>query len=116
MAPPPTKPLNEEKTKRRKTGVVLSPRLGQGPRCDSCSAPVIWAVTALGKRVAIDVQLSSTGSLVLCYEVDQLGRAVSGQQVVVAPVDYNGPRWVNHHAVCPKAAGWQRRAALRGEL
>ncbi|MFL5381277.1 MAG: hypothetical protein ACJ8GN_02000 [Longimicrobiaceae bacterium] len=115
MAPPPSKPLNEEPTKRRKTGVVLA-RVHSPPRCASCSAPVIWAVTPAGKRMPVDVQLSIAGNLVLCYEVDQLGRPVSGQQVIPAPPDYAGPRWASHFASCPQAALWQRRSALRGEL
>jgi hypothetical protein len=116
MAPPPTKPLNEEPTQRRKTGVVRSRQIGQGPRCASCSAPIIWAVTAKGNRMPVDVQLSIAGNLVLCYEVDALDRPVSGQQVISAPPNYVGPLWVSHFSTCPKAALWQRRNALRGEL
>jgi hypothetical protein len=112
MGPPPKRPLIETPTRRRKTGVVAVGR----SKCVSCSAPLIWAQTERGKRMPVDAQLNSTGNLVLCFEVDQFDRPVSGQLVVTAPEGYAGPRWLSHFATCPKAALWQRRNALRGEL
>jgi hypothetical protein len=100
----------------RRNGVVPARQRGDGPRCNDCQAAVIWAVTTRGQRLPVDVQINLIGNLVLCFEVDELGRPTSGQLVVAAPDGYRGPLWISHFATCPRAAVYQRRRALRGEL
>lgn len=96
--------------------VPASSKEKRPPRCEACFARLVWAVTERGQRMPVDANQDITGNLVLCFEVDQLGRPTSAQLVVIAPADYVGPRWLSHFATCPKATLYRRTRALRGEL
>jgi hypothetical protein len=102
------------KGRRRKEGPLP---VNREPRaaCQSCKAWIIWAVTERGRRMPVDAQMNIGGTLVLCYEVDELDRPTSGQMVLQAPADYRGPKWISHFATCPKASAWRRSQGERGE-
>jgi len=101
--------------RRRHTGYTPT---DEGPRIHTCGCGTkfLFAVGARGDAIAVEAQVDLAGKLVLCYEVDELERPVSGQLVQLAPEDYEGPRWTDHRLHCPKASYHQRRAALGGEL
>jgi hypothetical protein len=109
-------------TGRRVNGLFPRRRSDEVPgRCGECGERVIWALPIVEgqprkQRVAVSAQQDIAGNLVLCYEVNSREEPVGSQLVVLAPLDYAGPRWIGHAATCAKAAGWQRRGALRGEL
>jgi hypothetical protein len=101
--------------RRRHTGFAPT---DEGPRIHTCECGVrfLVALGPTGKPVFVEAQVDLAGKIVLCYEVDELERPVSGQLVMPAPEGYQGPRWNDHRLTCTKATYYQRRAALNGEL
>jgi hypothetical protein len=68
--------------------------------CRSCGAPVLWAVTAEGKRMPVDAEPTPAGNLV----VDQTAQPWTVR--VVPPDDLlagDPPRYLPHWATCPHA-------------
>jgi hypothetical protein len=68
--------------------------------CRSCGAPVLWAVTAEGKRMPVDAEPAPAGNLI----VDQTARPWTVR--VVPPDDLligDPPRYLSHFATCPHA-------------
>ena len=87
-------------------------------RTCECGTRFLYALGGRGQQIPVEAQalLWGPGEVILCYEVDEDDRPVSGQLVVAAPKGYDGPRWVDHRLTCTKASYHQRRSALRGEL
>jgi hypothetical protein len=96
--------------------VPASSREKKPPVCEACEARIVWAVTERRQRMPVNANQDITGNLVLCFEIDQLGRPTSAQLVVAAPAGYVGPRWLSHVATCPAMPPYRRRLALRGEV
>jgi hypothetical protein len=65
-------------------------------RCSSCDAEIVWAVTALGKRMPIDVTPTAVGNVVLEIDGDVL-------RARVVKTSDPRPRYVSHFATCPNA-------------
>lgn len=62
-------------------------------RCRSCGAPIVWAVTAAGKRMPLDAEpVYAIGSGVVSLNGDE-----------VAVVERPRPLYVSHFATCPNA-------------
>jgi hypothetical protein len=64
--------------------------------CRTCKRPIVWAITATGKRIPLDPEPVKGGNLRL---VD--GRALAAR-------DEPGPRFVTHFATCPFASEHRR--------
>lgn len=62
--------------------------------CRSCHAPVVWARTAKGKAIPLDVKPRKDGNLILR----------NGIVRVQTRNDPGGLRYVSHFATCPWAA------------
>jgi len=67
--------------------------------CRSCQAPVIWAVTARGKRIPMDAGPREDGGFVL------RGQRADDPPLALAKGESRGrePRYVSHFATCPQA-------------
>jgi hypothetical protein len=77
--------------------------MSEPSRCRSCQAPIIWAVTAEGRKMPVDAAPHQDGRLVLSWKED-------GWQVRVAP--HGGSltqRHRPHFATCPDADSWRKR-------
>lgn len=74
--------------------------------CDSCSAPVIWGITKLGKRMPVDVEPNSAGTVALERRHDgQIG----ADTLPVARRFGRTDLRTSHFATCPFAARHRRR-------
>jgi hypothetical protein len=72
------------------------------PRCRSCGAPILWALTDRGKRIPLDelpLAAIPPGSFVVSGTGDELRAST------VAPV----PLYRSHFATCPNADEHRRR-------
>ena len=69
--------------------------------CQSCAAPIVWAMTDRGRRMPVDVEPVDDGNLVLVWRGDVLTVAVVGHED-------RRPRHRAHFATCPDAASWRR--------
>ncbi len=73
--------------------------------CKTCGAPLIFALTAKGRRMPLDPDPVAGGNLLLTQEATELRAAVvdSLSQPVARPL------YRSHFAVCPGAATHRRR-------
>lgn len=108
----------------RRTGFVPESERGRDKQPDGlplvrtceCGTKFLYAISPRGRAVPVEAQVNFTGGLLLCFEVDQDDRPISGQLVMATPEGYKGARWTDHRLTCPKVSYHARRAALRGEL
>jgi hypothetical protein len=70
--------------------------------CDSCKAPLKWAVTRKGHRMPLDPEPVPDGNLVLTYEGDTV--IAEG-----APTGTTRARYQSHFASCPDREQHRRR-------
>jgi hypothetical protein len=70
--------------------------------CRSCGAEVFWAVTASGKRMPVDADVTADGNVSI--GPDGLAYVVPAGHV--ASPAY--PRYTSHFATCPNAAHHRR--------
>lgn len=81
--------------------------------CRSCHAPVIWAVTILGKAMPVDAEPSANGNLAL--EWRERGSGLPGGAPPLARVVSEHLRFgradlrTSHFVTCPQAGKWRRR-------
>lgn len=75
------------------------------PRCRSCGAVLIWAVTDSGRRMPLDFDPVPNGNLVLSRDRDSPRAIVlsPGQQPHVSV-----PRYISHFSSCPHAKRFRR--------
>ncbi len=62
-------------------------------RCKTCNQPIMWATTAAGKAIPLDVEPVPDGNLVLD----------GGTARVADMFSPPGPRWRSHFATCVDA-------------
>lgn len=88
-------------------------------RCRSCDAPILWALTATGKRMPIDFWPVAEGNIALERNQDgeRIARVLApGERTEPVepeePADSESPppRYTSHFATCPRA-GEHRRPA-----
>ncbi len=89
-------------------------------RCQSCTAPLIWATTEKGKPIALDAEPVENGNFRLeerSYPVYGRGPLKREEIVLMAVYDSGGeesfgtafaPRHTAHFATCKDAKGWRR--------
>lgn len=76
--------------------------------CRSCGAEIVWAETVRGKRQPIDPLPVEKGKIVLR---EREGKAPLAIVVDVDPLPgMSEPKHLAHHATCPDAEQWRRRA------
>jgi hypothetical protein len=63
-------------------------------RCNSCQAAIIWATTAKGKAMPLDVEPSASGNIELRSGIAHF---VTPDQSAL------GPRYISHFATCVNA-------------
>jgi hypothetical protein len=68
-------------------------------RCNSCGAPILWAITSTGKRMPVDAEPSPVGNVLLIVRSGEEPRA----EVVPRGTKSNLLR-VSHFATCPNSA------------
>ncbi len=78
--------------------------------CRSCGAPVIWAFTKKGKRMALDAEPALDGRYELVPDRDDEGRSIQ-----VAVYCHQGGLFAEgmykpHWATCPDTQEWRRPA------
>jgi len=71
--------------------------------CKSCHAPIVWAGTASGKLMPVDVDSSPAGNLRLEYT--DAGELVAE----VVPAGSQDALRTSHFATCPNAAKHRRK-------
>lgn len=72
-----------------------------------CGAPILWAKTAEGKAMPVNVEPVDTGNVAL------LPTSPPRATVLKASERYEGPRFVSHFASCPDADLHRRRGKAR---
>lgn len=78
--------------------------------CRSCSAPIVWCLTAAGKRIPVDRVPVAGGNLKLTVEADGTTRAeAAGEPELFASFDEDDRRYVAHFTTCPEADEWRSR-------
>ncbi len=80
--------------------------------CRSCGAPVLWAVTAAGKRIPLDPEPQPDGNVVIASEVHPRTSVECVHAEVVPARSAIHPdrlRYQAHFASCPNAAQHRRR-------
>jgi hypothetical protein len=75
--------------------------------CESCAAPIVWAITVAGKLIPLDVEPSAGGNLRKTGK-NRTTKHGSAPEVEVAPQmslwdGGDGARYVTHFATCPNA-------------
>jgi hypothetical protein len=74
--------------------------------CQSCQAPIFWAVTeATGTSMPIDEEPTEVGNVTLLQPDDPRDPPVAKVHGT-PPVTW--PRYMPHHATCPQALQWKR--------
>lgn len=71
-------------------------------RCRSCDAPIVWALTAEGRDMPVDMAPHPKGNLLLVRRRD-------GKLEVAVVGTHDGPRYRPHFATCPHAKLWRKR-------
>jgi hypothetical protein len=74
--------------------------------CRSCGAPIRFVFTAMGGRMPIDLEPNPDGNVYLRGHTAHVIKA----DTVLPPGE---PRYMSHHATCPQAEKWRRRANPR---
>ena len=69
--------------------------------CRGCGEPIIWVVTAGGKKMRLDAEPTSAGQYALEYE----GETATARRVGEG---YTGDRYESHFATCPSADQFRR--------
>lgn len=90
----------------RADGVVIMPELRE-TACRSCQAPVVWAKTAKGAKMQLDIEPADNGNVELVrFEGMTPVIAIHGK-------DYEWPadveRYRSHFASCPDAPEWRKK-------
>jgi hypothetical protein len=73
--------------------------------CKSCTAPVIWAVTTLGKPMPVDPEPAEGGNVALSWRA---GHVLAEVLSVTKQFGRTGLR-KSHFATCPDAAAHRKR-------
>lgn len=74
--------------------------------CSSCSARIIWTVTAKGKRMPVDAEPREYGTFVLRGQGDDVPLLALHKSVSPG----HEPLYVSHFATCPDGDSWRRRS------
>lgn len=83
--------------------IGLPPGTGRG-LCDSCRAPIFWAVTAAGKKMPLDAEPVADGNVVL---IDGRAKVLTKKQLAGGGITV--PRYTPHHATCPQGRQWRKK-------
>lgn len=79
-------------------------------RCQTCNAPIEWAVSAsTGKKMPLDAAGVANGNVILR----------DGKAHVLTPIELSAlppgtPRFVSHYVSCKQAEAWRSGAVSRG--
>ncbi len=74
--------------------------------CESCHAPIIWAVTTRAKRMPVDFEPSGNGNISL----QQVGLAPLAVVLSVAKQFGRKDLRTSHFVTCPDAKAWRSKA------
>ena len=80
------------------------------PKCRSCGAPLLWALTKKGRRIPLDRNPVPDGNIEI-EEADEgppMSRVVSGQGEL-SPGLFPATRYKSHFSTCPNAKRHRRR-------
>jgi hypothetical protein len=75
-------------------------------RCRSCGAPVIWAVSAYGRKLPVDAHPAEAGQWWLT--TDDPRATVPNFRRVDLYTPAAAPRYTSHFATCPQADKWRK--------
>jgi hypothetical protein len=84
-------------------------RRAAAPKCSSCGAPILWAVTEAGKRMPLDYDEHEGGNVFLFRSPPGSGKPWTckvGRQEDAPP--QFASRHFSHFATCPNAAEHRR--------
>lgn len=80
-------------------------------RCDSCGAPIFWAVSAAtGRRMPIDEHPVENGNVVIDGDPRSLQARTTLTATVLGPLEalaHDGELYVSHFVTCPDADSWK---------
>ena len=87
--------------------------------CRSCGAPIEWAITAKGKRMPVDAEPRTDGTILLRHtRVGEPPRAevlnaeeIAFERQVAANRGEELRLFVSHFVSCPQSADWRKDAA-----
>lgn len=74
--------------------------------CRSCHAEIVWAMTEAGRRIPIDAEPQTDGTIRL---VDRSYEGRMERFAQIAGKSTTEVRYVTHYATCPDAADWRKR-------
>jgi hypothetical protein len=75
-------------------------------RCRSCGAPVIWAVSTLGRKLPVDASPDTDGQWWLTTDDARATQPNFRRVDLYTPEDT--PRYTSHFATCPQADKWRK--------
>ncbi len=75
------------------------------PKCRSCEAPILWAVTVKGRRIPLDAQPAHDGNI----RLEDQGRFQPPIAIIVTGRIENQTLYKSHFATCPNAANHRKK-------
>lgn len=75
--------------------------------CDTCHAPIIWAVTERGKRSPFDAEPAPAGTALLSWSAQET--TVHSRILRVRERDGRDDLRLSHFATCPDAGTWRNQ-------
>ncbi len=71
--------------------------------CKSCGAPILWTVTAAGRRMPVDAEPSDIGNIEVSGGLVLHATTIAGHDLVRARA-VGFPLYLSHFATCPNAS------------
>ncbi len=75
--------------------------------CRSCSAEIVWCVTADGKRIPVDAWPTPGGNVRIVDDNGTRRALVVGATIDLFDIDDDGTRYVAHFTTCPDVNQWR---------
>lgn len=72
-------------------------------KCRSCNADILWCVTESGKKMPLDTQSCSDGTVAILP--DDTYKVLSAVELLT----WEGPKFKSHFATCPNHARHRRK-------
>jgi hypothetical protein len=76
------------------------------PNCRSCRADIIWANTAAGRLIPLDIEPSADGNVTLTTSSPIVATVLGPLELQL--LDADTPRYKTHFVDCPDGKSWRK--------